>query len=406
MNATVRSFAAALAGGAIVAGALLGLGVGGGSTTTTTVLQQAPLTADTPAGSGRTAAGGSGATTGASEALTPAQIYKAAAPGVVFIRSTIVSQTESPFNVFPSTEQGEATGSGFVLDKNGTILTNAHVVQGASKVTVQFANQKIVDATVVGKDLSTDLAVLKVPTGGLKLVPLTLGDSSDVQVGDPAVAIGNPFGLARTLTTGVVSALQRPLTAPNGFTIDNVIQTDAPLNPGNSGGPLIDAYGRVIGINSQIETADGGSGSVGIGFAVPINTAKAVIPQLEKTGSVQDAYLGLSAIGIDSSLAALNLPVSSGALVQSVTAGSPAAKAGLQGGTVTADIDGGQVDLGGDIIVSVDGTKVSSSQDLTDLISSHKVGDTVTLGVLRAGKHLDVSVKLGNRPDTVVTGNG
>jgi S1-C subfamily serine protease len=400
MKATFRSFAAALLGGAIVAVALLGFGVGDRSSTTT-VLQQAPLTSG---GTGSSTTGGDAK--GANTGLTPAQIYKAAAPGVVFIRSTIVSQTQSPFDVFPSTQQGLATGTGFVLDRNGTILTNAHVVQGASKVTVQFESQKIVDAKVVGKDLSSDLAVLKVPPAGLTLTPLTLGDSSHLQVGDPAVAIGNPFGLARTLTTGVISALQRPLTAPNGFTIDNVIQTDAPLNPGNSGGPLIDAFGHVIGVNSQIATADGGSGSVGIGFAVPINTAKQVIPQLERSGDVARAYLGLSTITIDSSLAPLNLPVSSGALVQRVTPGSPAAAAGLRAGTITAQVAGGQVELGGDIVVSVDGKKISSGDDLTTLISAHKVGDTVRLGVLRAGKQTTVPVKLGNRPNTVVASGG
>jgi len=402
MNATFRSFAAALLGGAIVAAGLLGFGVGGNSTTTT-VLQQAPLTSS---GGGTPPTGGGGRTTGATTGLTPAQIYKAAAPGVVFIRSTIVSQAQSPFDVFPSTQQGQASGTGFVLDRNGTILTNAHVVQGASKVTVQFESQKIVDATVVGKDLSSDLAVLKVSPAGLELSPLTLGDSSHLQVGDPAVAIGNPFGLARTLTTGVISALQRPLTAPNGFTIDNVIQTDAPLNPGNSGGPLLDAFGHVVGINSQIATAGGGSGSVGIGFAVPINTAKQVIPQLEKSGDVARAYLGLSTITIDSSLAALNLPVSSGALVQKVTPGSPAAAAGLRAGTITAQVDGGQVTLGGDIVVSVDGKKISTGDDLTTLISAHKVGDTVRVGVLRAGKQIAVPVKLGNRPNTVIASSG
>ncbi|HWH12652.1 MAG TPA: trypsin-like peptidase domain-containing protein [Solirubrobacteraceae bacterium] len=400
MKATLRTLTAALLGGAIVAGALLLLGVGGG-TTTTTVLQQAPLVSGD---SGSAAAGAGKATT---TGLTPAQIYKAAAPGVVFIRSTISQQVQSPFNPFPQTEQGEATGSGFEIDKAGTILTNAHVVQGASKVTVQFADQKTVDATVVGKDLSTDLAVLKVvPPSGLTLDPLTLGDSSNVQVGDPTIAIGNPFGLARTLTTGVVSALQRQITAPNGFSIDNVIQTDAPINPGNSGGPLIDAGGNVIGINSQIETGGSGTGSVGIGFALPSNTAKQVIPQLEKGGDVARAFLGITTISIDSSLAALNLPVTSGALVQAVSGGSPAAKAGLRAGTIAAQVNGGQVALGGDIIVSVDGRKVSTGDDLTNLISAHKVGDTITLGVLRNGKQISVPVKLANRPNTVVTQGG
>jgi S1-C subfamily serine protease len=400
MKALLRPFAAALLGGALVAGALLALGFGGAGTTTT-VLQQAPLTAD--GSSSTAAAGGKPATPD----LTPAQIYKEAAPGVVFIRATIVQQIQSPFDIFPSTEQDEATGSGFEIDRTGTILTNAHVVQGASKVTVQFADQKTVDATVIGKDLSSDLALLKVvPPAGLKLDPLTLGDSSNVRVGDPTIAIGNPFGLARTLTTGVVSALQRQITAPNGFSIDNVIQTDAPINPGNSGGPLIDSTGAVIGINSQIETGGSGDGSVGIGFALPSNTAKEVIPELEKGGDVAHAYLGISAVTIDSSLASLNLPVTAGALVQAVTPGSPAAGAGLRAGTVAAQIDGGQIQLGGDIIVSVDGRPVTTGDDLTSLIGDHKVGETVTLGILRNGKHLDVQVKLGNRPDTVVTGSG
>ena len=200
-----------------------------------------------------------------------------------------------------------------MIDGNGTILTNYHVVENAVKVTVSFEKGKTVEAQVVGKDPSNDLAVLRIPTDGLTLHPLTLGDSSTVQVGDPVYAIGNPFDLERTLTTGVISALQRQITAPNGFTIDNVLQTDAPINPGNSGGPLLNAAGEVIGINSQIETGGSGDGSVGIGFAVPINTAKAEIGQLEKGGTVRGAYLGLTSLTIDGSLSALNLPVKSAA---------------------------------------------------------------------------------------------
>ena len=377
---------AGLAGGALVAVVLLIAGVGGRNHTTT-VLQQAPL-------------GAASVSSGA--ALTPRQIYQLDAPGVVFIRSEIVQQTQSPFSLVPQSQPGEATGSGFVIDRSGRILTNSHVINGATKITVQFGDQQLVTAKVIGKDLNSDLALLQVPTAGLNLHPLPLGDSSTVAVGDPAVAIGNPFGLDRTLTTGIVSALQRQIRAPNNFAIDNVIQTDAPINPGNSGGPLIDVTGKVIGVNSQIETG-GGNGSVGIGFAVPINTAKKVIPQLETTGHVYEAYLGLTSLTIDPALTALNLPVSRGALVENVPSGSPASRAGIKGGDVSATISGQQIELGGDIILSVDGKSVTTSDDLSTVIGNHKPGDTVTLGILRSHHMISVKVKLGTRPNTVAS---
>ncbi len=341
--------------------------------------------------------------------LTPHDIYVKDAPGVVFVTSTIVQKTESPFNLFGGGEtqrQGQATGSGIVIDGNGTILTNYHVVENAIKVTVSIEKGKTVDAQVVGKDPSNDLAVLRIHPDGLALHPLTLGESNGVQVGDPVLAIGNPFDLERTLTTGVISALQRQITAPNGFTIDNVLQTDAPINPGNSGGPLLDASGRVIGINSQIETGGSGGGSVGIGFAVPIDTAKSEIAELEKGGTVRGAYIGLTSLTIDGSLSALNLPVKSGALVQSVQKGTPAEKAGIRGGTVTGNTEGGQVAVGGDIIVAIDGKAVTSSEDLANDISAKKPGDTITVGLLRANgkggyEHKTVSVKLASRPNSV-----
>ena len=389
MKTTARSFLAALVGGALVAVALLGFGVSGTGRTTTTIVQQAPLAA-------------SNASTPAS-GLTPRDIYKRTAAGVVFVRADVVQQTQSPFDLFPQQQQGQATGSGFVIDKNGTILTNAHVIDGAQKVTVQFEDQRIVNAQVIGKDLNSDLALLKVAPDGLALDPLPLGDSKNVQVGDPTIAIGNPFGLDRTLTTGVVSALQRQIKAPNGFAIDNVIQTDAPINPGNSGGPLLDATGRVIGINSQIETG-GGQGSVGIGFAVPIDTAKQVIPQLEHGGTVARAFLGLSSLTIDGSLNSLGLPVKAGALVETITSGSPAEKAGIRAGTISAQVNGGSIQLGGDIVVAVDGKPVTSSDDLASLIGRHKPGDSVTLDVLRAGKHMNVTVKLATRPAAAPAG--
>jgi S1-C subfamily serine protease len=381
-------FLAGLLGGGLVAVVLLLTGVGRGGHTTT-VFQQAPLTSS----AAQRSAG-----------LTPRQIYERDAPGVVFVSSQIVQRVQSPFDLFPQVQRGQATGSGFVVDHDGHILTNAHVIEGAVKVTVKLEDQKVVDASVVGKDTSSDLALLKISPDGINLHPLPLGSSHEVHVGDPTIAIGNPFGLDRTLTTGVVSALQRKIQAPNGFTIANVIQTDAPLNPGNSGGPLLDAGGRVIGINSQIETASGGAtggqgGSIGIGFAVPIDSAKQVIPQIEHGGSVQHAYLGLSSVTIDGSLASLNLPVKSGALVQSVEHGGPAEQAGIRGGDITANTSSGQIELGGDIITAVDGKAIVGSDDLAAAIGGKRPGESVKLDTLRAGKHRTVTVKLGSRPN-------
>jgi S1-C subfamily serine protease len=384
-----RILPVALASAVIGAGAAIGivdgLGVGGGGTSTT-VVQQAPLAA--PSATGNSDGG-----------LTARDIYKRDAPGVVFVRAQIVQRTQSPFDFgLPQEQQGEATGSGFVIDRDGTILTNAHVVNGARKVTVQFANRQRLDAKVLGKDESTDLALLKVEPAGLKLAPLVLGSSKGVQVGDPAVAIGNPFGLERTLTTGVISAVQRTLRAPNNFRIADAIQTDAPINPGNSGGPLIDATGRVIGINSQIETGGSGNGSVGIGFAVPIDTAKKIIPALKKAGRVDRGYLGVGTRAIDKSLQGLNLPVDNGALVQSVTPGSPAAKAGIRAGDITAQLDGEAIQLGGDIITKVDGKDIRSDDDLTAAIAGRKQGDKVSVTIVRGGKEKTVEVTLGDRP--------
>ncbi len=223
-------------------------------------------------------------------------------------------------------------------------------------------------------------------------------------------AIGNPFGLERTLTTGVISALQREITAPNGFTINNVMQTDAPINPGNSGGPLLNVAGEVIGINSQIETGGSGDGSVGIGFSIPINTAKSEIAQLEKGGTLRGAYLGLTSLTIDGSLSALNLPVRSGALVQSVEPGTGAAKAGIRGGSVSTTTEDGQVAVGGDIIVKIDGKEVGSSEDLANDIEEKKPGDKVAIELERAtgsGKYerKTVTATLGERPNSVPNPN-
>lgn len=390
-------FIAALVGGAVVAAVVAAFGgLGSSSTRTVTTVQSAPLAPSNAAQ--------------VSKGLTPHEIYVRDAPGVVFVTSTIVQQGESPFNPFgeggETQRQGKASGSGIVIDGNGTILTNYHVVENAVKVQVSLEKGQNVDAQVVGKDPSNDIAVLRISPEGLKLHPLTLGDSSKVQVGDPVLAIGNPFALERTLTTGVISALQRQITAPNGFAINHVLQTDAPINPGNSGGPLLDAAGKVIGINSQIETGGSGGGSVGIGFAVPINTAKSEISQLEKGGTVRGAYLGLTSLTIDGSLSALNLPVKSGALVQSVQHGTPAEKAGIRGGKVSGSTENGTVGLGGDIIVSFGGKAVTGSEDLANDVGAKKSGDKVSIGLLRANgkggyEHKTVSVTLASRPNSV-----
>src|SRR3954451_8215317 len=292
---------AALLGGGVAAGVTaLITDDGGGDGHTTTVIRQAAV-----------ASQGANGKSNVAEGLTAADIYDRYAPGVVFIRSEVIQQSDNPFSFgFGGAQKSEATGSGFVIDAGGDILTNNHVIDGATagSITVQFADKKTLKAKVVGKDPSTDLALLKVDPEGLALKALPLGSSKDVHVGDPTIAIGNPFGLDRTLTTGVVSALQRQIQAPNGFAIKDVIQTDAAINPGNSGGPLIDAAGRVIGINSQIETGGGSSGNVGIGFAVPIDTAKAILNNLKTGETVQRAYLGVTSLTIDGQLDALNLP--------------------------------------------------------------------------------------------------
>jgi S1-C subfamily serine protease len=396
----VIPFIAALLGGGIVVAVVAAAGDLGKKQQTVTTVQAAPIA---PSNASQQSSG-----------LTPHDIYVKDAPGVAFVTSTIVQKSESsPFNLFGGGEtqqKGEATGSGIVIDANGTILTNYHVVENAIKVTVSFEKGKTVNAQVVGKDPSNDLAILRIQPDGLTLHPLTLGNSSAAQVGDPVLAIGNPFDLERTLTTGVISALQRQITAPNGFTIDNVLQTDAPINPGNSGGPLLNAAGEVIGINSQIETGGSGGGSVGIGFAVPIDTAKSEISELEKGGTVRGAYIGLTSLTIDGSLSALNLPVKSGALVQSVQKGTPAEKAGIKGGTVSGSTEGGQVAVGGDIIISIDGKAVASSEDLANDISAKKPGNTISVGLLRANgkggyEHKTLSVTLASRPNSVPNAN-
>jgi putative serine protease PepD len=334
------------------------------------------------------------------------QIYKRDGQGVAFIEADQEArQVEpSPFNPFGESEGGgTATGSGFVIDDEGHLLTNNHVVEGADKISVKIgSSDHSYPAKVVGADPSTDVALLKVDIDADKLHPLVLGDSSKLEVGDPVVAIGNPFGLDSTVTSGIVSALQRQIEAPAGFSISHVIQTDAAINPGNSGGPLIDADGEVIGINSQIETGGGSNGNVGIGFAIPINTAREVADQIEKNGKVEHAYLGISAGTITPEISqALNLPVDEGVLVAEAVKDGPADKAGIEGGDTEATIEGSSVTLGGDIITQLDGKKISDMEELTNVVDGRKPGDKIEVTLLRGGDEKTVTVTLGNRPSSV-----
>jgi S1-C subfamily serine protease len=335
--------------------------------------------------------------------LTVNQIYQQDAPGVAFIQAQSAPRPPSPLNPFGGGGGGTATGSGFVIDQEGHILTNAHVIQGAGKIEVTLGNtdsSQPVSAQVVGKDPSTDIALLKVDAPSDQLHPLPIGDSSQAQVGDPVVAIGNPFGLDRTVTSGIVSALQREIKAPNGFTINNVIQTDAAINPGNSGGPLLDANGSVIGINSQIESA-GSGGNVGVGFAVPINTARQVVQQLLANGQVEHAYLGISGTDLTSQIAdVLNLSAKQGALVQSVVPNGPADDAGVKGGTATVSIGGQQIRAGGDVITAIDGKTVTGMDDVINVISQKQPGDKVQLELTHGSQTRTVTVTLGNRPSS------
>jgi S1-C subfamily serine protease len=335
------------------------------------------------------------------------EIYRRDGRGVAFIEATEPpEEAPSPFNPFGEEGPrggGVATGSGFLIDTEGHIVTNNHVVEGASKVTVKLGSEDTSHtAEVVGTDPATDVALLKVEEPPEKLHPLALGSSSQVQVGDPVVAIGNPFGLDRTVTAGIVSALQRQIQAPNGFSISHVIQTDAAINPGNSGGPLIDSSGRVIGINSQIQTG-GGNGNVGIGFAVPIDTAREVVQQIERHGKVEHAYIGITGGSLTPALAkALKLPVDEGVLVNEVVKDSPADKAGIEGGDTEATIEGVQIRLGGDIITEVDGKPISSMEEVIDAVNGARPGDEMELTLLRGDnetKH--VTVTLGTRPGSV-----
>lgn len=321
-------------------------------------------------------------------------IYKAASPGVVHITSTVLSQ-DFFFRVVPD----RGTGSGFVIDEKGLILTNNHVVENADSLEVTLADKSKVPAKLVGRDPYNDLAVIRVNVPKEKLTPLRLGDSSQLQVGQMAIAIGNPFGLDRTVTRGVVSAVGRSLKSDTGRQIRNVIQTDAAINPGNSGGPLLNSRGEVIGINTAIFTPSGGS--VGIGFAVPVNTVKKLLPQLVARGRASHPWLGISGMDITPTVAkALSLPAKEGVMISQVAPNGPAARAGLRGSQRRVRVGNFMVNVGGDIIQALDGEPVATVDDLTAFLDDRKrVGDDVRVDVLRDGKALTLIVRLGELPE-------
>jgi putative serine protease PepD len=317
------------------------------------------------------------------------EVYKSISPGVAFISTTSYTQ-----DWWGQVEEGKGNGSGSVIDTNGDILTNYHVIEGATKVTVNFGADKVYPARVIGGDPDTDLAVIKIdsPPEGLTVVPL--GDSDKLDVGQKVLAIGNPFGLDRTLTTGVISGLQRPIRARNNHPIDAAIQTDASINPGNSGGPLLDKFGKMIGINSQILSPSGG-GSVGVGFAIPVNTAKRIVPQILQFGEVRRPKLGIDTLSVAQlTQQGVELPVKSGLLVRSAVSGGPAATAGIHG---LSQDNAGEVVLG-DIITSIDGEKMDDLDDLYRMLDKKKIGDTIQVALYRNGKTMTIPVKLATAP--------
>jgi S1-C subfamily serine protease len=327
-----------------------------------------------------------------SEEQNNIKVYQSNIPSVVNITSRAVT-----FDFFYGLVPQEGQGSGFIIDKDGHILTNYHVIADAGQVGVTLHNRKTYHATVVGTDRSHDLAVIQIKAPDL--TPAVLGDSRNLQVGQKVYAIGNPFGLAGTMTRGIVSSI-RSVREPDGMRIDDAIQTDASINPGNSGGPLMNWHGEVIGINTMIASSVGQS--AGIGFAIPINTAKAVLNDLVTLGRVRRPALGVSTIPIGPELAdEVGLPADYGLLIVQVAPGGAADRAGLRGGNERAYLGHIPIMLGGDLIVAVDGEKVSDQQDLAQLMNNHRAGDTVRVTIYRGKKKMDVDVQLGEAREQV-----
>ena len=331
--------------------------------------------------------------------FNPVEVYRRAAPGVV----TVLSVFGGDGNVLGQASAGQ--GSGFVVDRSGEIVTNAHVVsegQGsdlseADQVYVEFADRNRVSADVLGVDPFADVALLKVDPDGLDLRAVALGDDTQLQVGEPVAAIGSPFGEQQSLTVGVVSAKERSVKSLTQFRIENAIQTDAAINPGNSGGPLLDADARVVGINQQIETQS--NANAGVGFAVPVSAIRRSIDQLREDGKAEYAYIGLSSQALYPQLAdKLHLDTDYGGLIAEVVPDGPADDAGLRGADGRTRFQGSRVDTGGDVVLAVDGKKVVEPNDLSNLVLEHQPGDRVTLQILRDGEREQVEVTLGTRP--------
>jgi S1-C subfamily serine protease len=365
---------------ALAAALVVGVGAGAlafaafGDSGDTTVVRQVTVSGSQPTASG---------------ALTVGQVYDKTYRSVVEI--TVDSTSPSQFGE----QQQQAQGSGFVYDENGDIVTNEHVVDGADSISVRFWNGATYKAKLVGSDASTDLAVIKVSAPSSLLTPLPLADSSKVAVGDPVIAIGSPFGLEGTVTSGIVSALHRAMEAPNNFTINDSIQTDAAINHGNSGGPLLNALGQVIGINAQIDSESGGSD--GVGFAIPSDTVRDIASQLVQSGKVEHAYLGVQIVAIPSDVAR-QLGVPAGVEVTKVVSGTPADDAELRASSSQKSVDGQSYPTGGDVIVKFDGKTVTSSAQLQTLVDSKRPGDKVTVTYVRAGKTKSATVTLDTRP--------
>jgi S1-C subfamily serine protease len=361
----------------------LALGAGAGAvaysvvhpSSTKTVVRQVPVQSSEPAAD--------------SSALTVGQIYRQNYQGVVEI--TVSSPQETPMG----NQDAQSQGSGFVIDSEGHIVTNEHVVDNAQSVSVRFWNGNSYKATVVGSDPSTDLAVIKVDAPQSILHPVTIGDSSSLQVGDSVVAIGSPFGLEETVTSGIVSAVHRQMQAPNRFTINDSIQTDAAINHGNSGGPLLNSSGEVIGVNAQIAGDTGAN--VGIGFAIPSDTVRSIANTLISSGKVEHAYLGVSVQEIPAAVAG-DLGLTEGVELTDVRPNTPAQKAGLKGATGKKTIQETQYATGGDVITAIDGKKVTTSEDVQEAIDAHQPGDTVSITYWRNGDSHTVDVKLATRP--------
>ena len=368
---------------ALVAAAAVGAGGGAatysalGSKEGGTVVRQVTVESAQPA-------------TSTSESLSVSEIYEQAYEGVVEITS--LSSQSSPLG---GDQQAQGQGSGFVFDVEGHIVTNDHVVQGAEEVSVRFWDGSTYDATVVGTDPSTDLAVIEVDAPASILTPLELGDSTQLTVGEGVVALGSPFGLEGTATSGIVSALNREMTSQNNFTISNSIQTDAAINHGNSGGPLLNAAAQVVGVNTQIKSESGGSD--GIGFAIPSSTVASIVPEIVSSGSVEHAYLGVGVASLSQSVAD-ELGVPTGVMVTEVRQGTPAAEAGLRAATGSAMADGQSYPTGGDVITAVDDTAIADGADLQSAIDAKRPGDTVSITFTRDGTSTTIEVSLGTRP--------